>query len=325
MRRRAFITLLGSAVACPLGARAQAPTKIRTIGFLGTDTASNSVPWLDGLRAGLREFGYFEGKEIVFEFRYAEGKYQRLAQLAAELVDRKIDVLVTHSTPGGRAAKNATTAVPIVNASSGDMVASGLVASLSRPGGNMTGVTFFNPELCAKRLELLKEAFPRIRTIAVLFNPNNPITNANLEATDLAAKALNIELRQFEAGNPSDLESAFIAMASSGVDAVAVLEDPMLIVNAAAIGELALKQRLPSIGFKEIAEGGGLMSYGVNFPLMFRQSARLIDKIFKGSKPSDIPVERVTKFELVINSRTAKAIGLEIPPTLLARADEVIE
>ncbi len=266
MRRREFITLLGGAAAAwPFAARAQQPTNIRLIGFLGTDTESNSVPWVDGLRAGLREFGYFEGKEIVFEFRYAEGRYERLAQLAAELVDRKFDVLVTHSTPGGRAVRNATTVIPIVNASSGDMVASGLVTSLSRPGGNMTGVTFFNPELCAKRLEVLKEVLPQIKTVAALLNPNNSISSANLEATDLAAKALNIELKQFEARDPSDFGSTFTAMANSRVDAVAVLEDPMLIVNAGTIGQLALKQRLPSIGFKEIAQGGGLMSYGVNF------------------------------------------------------------
>jgi putative ABC transport system substrate-binding protein len=205
------------------------------------------------------------------------------------------------------------------------MVASGLVTSLSRPGGNMTGVTFFNPELCAKRLELLKEVFPQIKTVAVLFNPNNSISHENLQATYFAAKALNIELKQFRARDPADLEITFTAMANSRVDAAAVLEDPMLIVNAGTIGQLILKQRLPSIGFKEIAQGGGLMSYGVNFPDMFRQSARLIDKIFKGSKPSDIPVERVTKFELVINLKTARALGLAVPDTLLTRADEVIE
>jgi putative tryptophan/tyrosine transport system substrate-binding protein len=325
LNRREFITLLGSAAAAwPLAARAQQPTNVHLIGFLGTDTASNSVPWVDGLRAGLREFGYFEGKQIVFEFRYAEGRYERLDQLAAELLARKIDVLVTHSTPGGWAAKNATTVIPIVNASSGDMVASGLVTSLSRPC-NMTGVTFFNPELCAKRLELLKEGFPQLKTVAVLFNPNNSISHENLQATDFAAKALNIELKQFIARDPADLEITFTAMANSRVDAVAVLEDPMLIVNAGIIGQLTLKQRLPSIGFKEIAQGGGLMSYGVNFPDMFRQAARLIDKIFKGSKPSDIPVERVTKFELIINLQTARALGLDVPPTLIARADEVIE
>jgi ABC-type uncharacterized transport system substrate-binding protein len=326
LNRREFITLLGSAAAAwPLAARAQQPTNVHLIGFLGTDTASNSVPWVDGLRAGLREFGYFEGKQIVFEFRYAEGRYERLDQLAAELLARKIDVLVTHSTPGGWAAKNATTVIPIVNASSGDMVASGLVTSLSRPGGNMTGVTFFNPELCAKRLELLKEGFPQLKTVAVLFNPNNSISHKNLQATDFAAKALNIELKQFIARDPADLQITFTAMANSRVDAVAVLEDPMLIVNAGIIGQLTLKQRLPSIGFKEIAQRGGLMSYGVNFPDMFRQSARLIDKIFKGPKPSDIPVERVIKFELIINLQTARALGLDVPATLLARADEVIE
>jgi putative tryptophan/tyrosine transport system substrate-binding protein len=325
MRRRVFITLLGGAAAWPLVARAQQPANIRLIGFLGTDTASNSAPWVEGLRAGLREFGYFEGREVAFEFRFADGQYERLARLAAELVGRKIDVLVTHGTPGGRAAKNATTAIPIVNASSGDPVASGLVASLSRPGGNMTGVAFFNPELCAKRLELLKDVFPEIRVVAVLSNPSNPMSDLNLQATEHASKALNIELKQFRARDPSEFESTFIAMSNSHVGALAILEDPMLIVNAGAIGRLALKQGLPSIGFKEIAEGGGLISYGVNFPEMFRQSARLIDKIFRGSKPSDIPVEQVTKFELVINLKTAKALGLTVPPTLLARADEVIE
>jgi putative ABC transport system substrate-binding protein len=261
----------------------------------------------------------------VLEFRYADGKYERLAHLAAELLEHKIDVLVTYGTPGGRAAKNATTTVPIVISSSGDPVASGLVASLSRPGGNITGVAFFYPELVAKRLELLKEIFPRIRTVAVLLNPNNPISHPGFQATELAAKALNIELKQFGVRNPSEFESAFIDMASSSVEAVAVLDDAMLIVNAGTIGQLALKERLPSIGFKEIAEGGGLISYAVDFPDMFRQSAHLIDKIFRGSSPSDIPVEQVTKFDFVINLKSAKALAVEISPMILVRATEVIE
>jgi putative ABC transport system substrate-binding protein len=324
--RREFITLLGGAAAAwTIRAHAEQPTKIRIIGFLGMETEAGSAPWVDGLRAGLRELGYFEGKEIAFEFRYADGKYERLAQLAAELLERKIDVLVTYGTPGGRAAKNATTAVPIVISSSGDPVASGLVASLSRPGGNITGVAFFNPELSAKRLEFLKEAFPQIKAVAVLLNPNNSISIPNFEATKLAAKALDVELRQFGVRGPSEFESAFIAMANSQVEAVAVLDDAMLIVNAGTIAQLATKQRLPSIGFKEIAEGGGLMSYAVDFPDMFRQSARLIDKIFKGSKPNDIPVEQVTKFELVINLKTANALGVRISPIILARAHKVIE
>jgi ABC-type uncharacterized transport system substrate-binding protein len=186
-------------------------------------------------------------------------------------------------------------------------------------------VAFFNPELCAKRLELLKEVFPQIRTVAVLLNPINPMSDLNLQATESAAKALDIELKQFGVRDPSDLESAFIAMANSRIEGVAVLEDPMLIVKAGVIGQQALKQRLPSIGFKEVAEGGGLMAYGVNFPDMFRQSARLIDKIFKGSRPSDLPVERVTKFEFVANLKTAKAIGVTLPTSILLRADEVIE
>jgi putative ABC transport system substrate-binding protein len=325
MRRREFITLLGGAAAWPLVARAQAPANIRIIGFLGMETKAGSAPWVDGLRVGLRELGYREDQEIAFEFRYADGKYERLAQLATELLERKIDVLVTYGTPGGRAAKNATAAVPIVISSSGDPVASGLVASLSRPGGNITGVAFFNPELAAKRLELLKEVFPQIRAVAVLLNPNNPISQPNFQATDLVARALDIELKQFEVRGPGEFESAFIAMASRHVEAVAVLDDAMLIVNAGTIGQLALNYRLPSIGFKEIAERGGLMSYAVDFPDMFRQSARLIDKIFRGSKPSDIPVEQVTKFELVINLKTANALAVKISPMILARADKVIE
>jgi putative ABC transport system substrate-binding protein len=295
------------------------------IGFLGTDTEAHSVPWVDGLRAGLRDFGYVEGRNITFEFRYADGKYERLPQLAAELVDRKIDVLVTHGTPGGLAAKNATTTIPIVNSSSGDPVAAGLVGSLSRPGGNMTGVAFYNPEICAKRLEFLKEVFPKIKLVAILLNPKNPIINLQLQATQATANALNIELKEFQVSDPSGFESAFNAMANSRIDAIAVFEDPMLIVNAGAIGALALKHRLPLIGFKEIAEGGGLVSYGVNFPDMFRQSARLIDKILKGWKPSDIPVEQVTRFELMINLQTARSLNIDLPVTLLARADEVIE
>ena len=325
LKRREFITLLGGAAAWPLGAQAQPTTNIRLIGFLGMETEAGSAPWVDGLRAGLRDLGYFEGKDIVFEFRYADGKYERLAQLAAELLERKIDVLVTYGTPGGRAAKNATTTVPIVNSSSGDPVAAGLVTSLSRPGRNITGVAFFNPELSAKRLELLKEVIPDIRDVAVLLNPNNPLSSLNFKATELAAKALNIELQPFGVGSPSEFESAFVAMANSHVNAVAVLDDAMLIVNAGTIGQLASRHRLPSIGFKEIAQGGGLMSFAVDFPDMFRQSARLIDKIFRGAKPSDIPVEQVTKFKLVINLKTAKTLGLILPDRLLARADEVIE
>jgi putative ABC transport system substrate-binding protein len=326
LNRRDFITLIGGASAVwPLAVHAEQPERMHTIGFLGMETEVGSAPWVNGLRVGLHELGYFEGKNIVIEFRYADGKYERLAQLASQLLERKIDVLVTYGTPGGLAAKTATTAVPIVISSSGDPVASGLVASLSRPGGNITGVAFFFPELAAKRLEVLKEVFPQIRAVAVLLNPNNPISRPGFQATDLAAKALNIELKQFEARGPNEFERAFIAMANSHVEAVAVLDDAMLIVNAGTIGQLASKQRLPSIGFKEIAEGGGLMSYAVNFPDMFRQSARLIDKIFRGSQPSDIPVEQVTTFDFVINLKTARALGIDISPMMLVRATEVIE
>jgi putative tryptophan/tyrosine transport system substrate-binding protein len=327
MRRRDFIKVVtGSAAVWPLNVRAQQfDERKRTIGFLAIDSEAGSAKYLDALRAGLHELGYLEGKNIAFEFRYADGKYERLAQLAAELLDYKIDVLVTYSTPGGLAAKNATSTVPIVDSSSGDPVAAGLVASLSRPGGNLTGVAFFQPELVAKRLELLKQILPGIRAVAVLFNSNNPISILTVASSKTAARALNIELKEFGVHSPAEFEDTFIAMASSHVEAVAVLDDPILIVNGETIGQLASKQRLPSIGFNEIAEGGGLVSYSVDFASMFRQSARLIDKILRGEQPRDIPVEQVTTFDLVINLKTAKELAVDISPTMLVRATKVIE
>jgi putative ABC transport system substrate-binding protein len=326
MRRREFITLLGgAAVAWPLAARAQQPAKVPRIGFLGPASASDTAGWVDALRAGLHDLGYQQGKNIVFEFRWAEGNDDRLPELAAELVRLNIDVLVTYGTPGTRAAKEATTTIPIVMAVSGDAVATGLIFSLARPGANITGSTIFNPELCAKRLELLKEALPRTRRVAILLNPDNPVSGPNLQAAQLTAASLRLELQPFEARGPDELASGFSAMAGKLVDAITIFEDAIFFANTKSIADNALALRLPSIGYLDLADAGGLMAYGVNLTEGFRRAAVFVDKIVKGAKPSELPVEQPTRFKLVLNLKSAKVLGLEFPPTLLARADEVIE
>jgi ABC-type uncharacterized transport system substrate-binding protein len=227
--------------------------------------------------------------------------------------------------PATRAAKQATTSVPIIMAISGDAIATGLILSLNRPGGNITGSTFFNPELCAKRLELIKEAVPPIIRVGVLLNPDNPIHLPCLQEMERTANSINLELEPFQVRSPTEFESAFLAWDAKHVNAVTVIEDAMLIVNSKAIVELVTKRRLPAIGFKEIAEGGGLMAYGVDFAKPFYRAAYFVDKILNGANPNDLPVEQATKFDLVLNLGAAKIVGLDIPPTLLARADEVIE
>jgi ABC-type uncharacterized transport system substrate-binding protein len=325
IRRREFITLLGgSAVAWPLAAHGQ-QSKVFRIGFLGPASASATAPWVDALRAGLRDLGYREGKNVRFEFRWAEGNDDRLPDLAADLIHLDVDVLVTYGTPGTRAARQATTAIPIVMAVSGDAVATGLIVSLARPGANITGSTIFNPELCAKRLELLKEALPRTRRVAILLNPDNPVSGPNFQAAELTARSLGLELQQFEVRASNEIKSAFSEMASTPIDAVSIFEDAVLFANTRSIADHASAQRLPSIGYLDLAEAGGLIAYGVNFPDIFRHAAVFVDKILRGATPSQLPVEQPTKFKLVLNLKTAKALGLEVPPMLLARADEVIE
>jgi putative ABC transport system substrate-binding protein len=232
---------------------------------------------------------------------------------------------VTHATPGTRAAKAATTTIPIVIASAGDVVALGLVASLARPGGNITGMTALVPEVTAKRLELLKDAFPRTRQVAVLLNPDNPAAIPVLRAMEATAKSLKLELQQFVVQRSGDLDSAFAAMAKRRVDAVAFGDDPVFVANAGAIAKLAAKTRLPSVGPIELADAGGLMAYGANRLETFRRAAYFVDRILKGAKPADLPVEQATRFETVLNQKTAKALGLQFPQAVLARADRVIE
>jgi putative ABC transport system substrate-binding protein len=312
-------------LAAPVPSSGQQPAKVYRIGFLGAASASAYAPKVGAFQQGLRGLGYEEGKNLVIEFRWAEGHYDRLPALAAELVGLPVDLLVTHGTPGTRAAKGATTAIPIVMAAIGDAVATGLVASLARPGGNITGSTFFSPETNAKGLERLKEAVPRIRRVAVLANPDNPQAGPALRAMALTATSLKVALLQFEARGPSEFESAFTAMARGRVDALAILDDGMLIANAGGLAALAAQRRLPSVGFKEFAQADGLMGYGVDLPELFRRAAVFVDKILKGARPADLPVERATRFELLINLKTAKVLGLTIPQSLLSRADEVIQ
>jgi putative ABC transport system substrate-binding protein len=280
---------------------------------------------IDALRAGLRELGYVEGKNIAIEYRWAEGKYDRLPQLATELVQLKVEVIVTHGTPGTRAAKQATSTIPIVMAVSGDAVLTGLVASMARPGGNVTGSTFFSPEITAKRLELLKETLPGLSQVAVVVNPGNPLASTHLKGTAPVAKSLKVGLHSVEARSPAEFESAFGAMATKQVDGVVVTDDTILVANAKALADLALKRRMPLIGGAEFAEAGGLIAFGANIPAMYGHAAVLVGKILKGAKPADLPIEQATKFEFVVNLKTASALKLKIPQSILVRANRVIE
>jgi ABC-type uncharacterized transport system substrate-binding protein len=329
MKRREFITLLGGAAAAasaiwPFSAHAQ-QAKVARIGFLGLVSPSSLAPRVAALRAGLRDLGWIEGRNILIEFRWADGNYERLPALAEELVRLNVDVLVTHGAAGALAAKNATSTVPIVITAVGDMLALGLVSSLARPGGNITGSSLFVAEHTAKRLELIKEAVPSLTRVAVLLNPANASTQIVLSETEATAKASNVELRAFEARQPSDFERVFAAMADQQVGALVVHEDTMLNANANALAVFSAARRLPSCGFPEFVRSGGLLAYGINFADMDYRAAAFIDKILKGAKPGDLPVERSTKFNLLVNLQTAKALGITLPTSILLRADEVIE
>jgi len=319
------MALAAVAFGAPLAAFAQQKGKVWRIGFLGTVSASGFgfAGRIEALRAGLRELGYVEGKNLVIEFRWAEDKYDRLPELAAELVRLKVDVIVTHGT-GTAAAKSVTTTLPIVMALSGDPVATGLVASLARPGGNVTGMTGINPEVAAKRLELLRDAFPRTRNVAVLLHPDSA-DGRTFPAMEATAASLKLELHQFEVRGPGDIDSAFAAMAKRRVDAVVTIDGGFITANSGAIANLAAKMRLPSVGLSEFAEAGGLMAYGPNRREMFRRAAYFVDRILKGAKPADLPVEQPTRFETVLNLKTARALGIQFPQAVLARADRVIE
>jgi putative ABC transport system substrate-binding protein len=333
MRRREFIALLGGAAAGasrPLAARAQQPGKVARIGYLSPGYAFAQGEMLardEPFRQGLRELGYVEGNNIVIEYRFAEGRFDRLADLAAELVRLKVDVIVAVVTQASLAARDATKMIPIVMMGVSDPVGSGLVESLPRPGANITGTSSMTSEVVGKSLEILKEAVPKLARVAVLWNPANAVFQEQmLRETEAAAGVLGVQIQAFGVQGPNEFDTAFAAIANERVDALVVLADPILALHKTRIVDFAEKSRLPAIyGIKDFAAAGGLMSYGPYMEGQFRRAATYVDKILKGARPSDLPVEQPTKFELVINLKTAKALGLTFPLPLLGRADEVIE
>jgi len=330
IRRREFITLLGGAAAAwPLAAGAQQPSStVRRIGFLSPGVARTMAVrgLVEAFRQGLKEYGWVEGQNISVEYRFAEGKEEALAGIAAALVQSRLDVIVADGTAAIQAAKNVTQTVPIVMAVSNDPVGTGLVASLNRPGGNITGLSILTGELVSKWLQLLTEIVPGLARVAVLSNPLNPSSAPLLEQTKAAAQSLGVEIHVAEVQGPDRFESAFAAIKAARAGALIVLPDGMLYSQHPRIVTFSAASHLPALfGQKEVVEAGGLIAYGPNIPASFRRSAAYVDKILQGAKPADLPVEQPTIFELVVNLETARAIGLTIPASILLRADEVIE
>ena len=328
MDRRTFLLGSVAALAAPLAAEGQPAASLPRIGFLSTTSLSDPfvARFLLAFRQGLRDLGYVEGQNIAIEFRWAEGQYDRLPGLAAELVRLKVNVIVAASPPAIQAAKQATETIPIVMGAVADPVATGFVASLPRPGGNITGLSLMHSDLVGKQLELLKEVLPKVSRVALLGNPANPNYASLVRHGQDAARALDIRLQPLEARNSSEIDSAFAAITMERAGAVIVLADGVLVNNRTRIADHAVRRRLPTVfGLSEFAEAGGLLTYGPSLANVFRQAATYVDKILKGAKPADLPIEQSTKFDLLINLKTAKALGLTIPPSLLARADHIIE
>ena len=318
----AVVVLLGIA---PLTTVAQPAGKVWRIGFLGSTSPKSHGSFVAAFREGLRERGYVEGKHVTIEYRWAENQYDRLPALAADLVRLNVDVILTHGSPGARAAKAATTTIPIIVAIVGDAVTTGLVESYARPGANLTGSSFSFPELNAKRIEMLKEALPSVKRVAVLMNATNVGNVVTFEAMARTARSVDLSVVQVFAKSAEDLEGAFTQMTKAHADAVAVYEDALFLAQAQHLAELAERRRLPSVGFRELADAGGLLAFGVNFPDVWRRAAHFADRIFKGAKPGELPMEQPAKFDTVVNLRTARALKLTIPPKVLLRADRVIE
>ncbi len=328
MDRRTFLFVFSlGALSAPLAAEAQPTGKVYRIGYLAPGSATVSQLPVEAFREGLRELGLVEGQNIVIDYRFAEGRFDRLPDLAAELVRLKVDVIMAGPTPLAVAAKNATGTIPIVVAGVGDPVELGLIASLARPGGNVTGLSFsVGMDIFGKGLELLREAVPKFRRVAILSNPGNPSHALAITNVKGAAGSFGVQLQLLEAREPNQFDGAFAAMAKERVDALLVVADGMFILHRARLADLAAKNRVPSMhGVRENVEAGGLMSYGPSTVAAWRRAAFFVDRILKGAKPADLPVEQPTKFELVINLKTAKTLGLDMPASLLARADEVIE
>jgi putative ABC transport system substrate-binding protein len=326
IKRREFITLLGGApLAWPRAARAEQPGKLPTIGFLGANTPSAQSQWTAAFVQRLRELGWIDGRTIAIEYRWGEGRSDRLTDIAAEFVRLKVDVIVTHSAEPILAVKQATSVIPIVFAGAGDPVGSGLVASLARPGGNVTGLSLQFTDLAGKRLELLREVVPGLRRLAIMANVGAPSAVLEMRGAQAAARTLGLDAATSEIRRAEDIAPAVEAL-KGRADALYVCTDPLVTTNRTRINTLALGERLPTMhAFREHVEAGGLMSYGANFPDLFRRAAEYVDKILRGAKPAEIPVEQPTKFELILNLTTAKALGLTIPEAFLLRADEVIE
>jgi putative tryptophan/tyrosine transport system substrate-binding protein len=325
LRRRDFIALAG-AVAVPVGARAQQQTtKIYHIGYLSMGTAAPRLQRT--FQQGLRDLGWIEGQNYVIDYRFAEGRYDALPRLADELVRLKVDAIVASPTPAALAAKHATATLPIVGIGLDNPIENGLVAGLARPGGNVTGLSYgVGPEIFGKDIELLRALLPELRRVAVLSNSAGPNHAPMISNVRSAARTLGVELLLLDAAKPDEFDGAFAAMAKERVEALFVFGDPMFNVHRVRLADLAVRHRLPAMYTnRPHVEAGGLMCYGPNFSDLWRRAAAYVDKILKGARPADLPVEQPTKFELVINLKTAKALGLEIPATLLIRADEVIE
>jgi putative ABC transport system substrate-binding protein len=325
VRRREFITLLGGAASWPLAARAQQSGRLPTIGFLGATTPTALLQWSTAFVQRLRELGWIEGRNVAIEYRWAEGRAERFTDIAAEFARLKVDVIFTYSTPAVLAAKQATSVIPIVFATASDPVGTGLVANLARPGGNVTGLSNQTGELAAKRVGLLREVVPHLSRLAILANTANPAAVDEMQQARAAGQALGLDVEAVEIRRAEDIAPAVDALRAR-VEALYVVTEPLVNTHRVRINTLALGARLPTMhAFRDYVESAGLMSYGPNIPDAFRRAAELVDKILRGAKPGDIPVEQPTRFDLVINLTTAKVLGLEIPPTLLARADEVIE
>jgi putative tryptophan/tyrosine transport system substrate-binding protein len=326
MRRRDFIALAGGAAAWPFAGLAQPTASVRRIGLLSPFSPIDTVLWNRAFLRGLSDLGWAEGKNVIIEYRYAEGMRDRLPGLVADLVRLKVDVIVTAVTADTLAAKNATKEIPIVMAAAGDPVATGIVRSLAQPGGNITGLSQMTPDLTGKRLELLKEIDPKISSVAVLFDPENPISILDLKETQLAGQKLRVEVIPLEVRSSRDLDKALDQAAGSGIGALTITAGPVFVENLKPIADFATRHLLPScFHLREFAAAGGLLSYGVDRSDLFRRAAMYVDKILKGASPASLPIEQPTKFELVINLTTAKVLGLDVPLQLQQRADEVIE
>jgi putative tryptophan/tyrosine transport system substrate-binding protein len=325
MRRREFITLLGGAAACPFGVRAQQITKLPTIGFMGSATPSVYTQWVNAFVERLREHDWTEGRTVAIEYRWAEGSYERAAEIAAEFVRMKVDVIVTSSTPNTLATKKATSEIPIIFASAGDPVGGGLVASLARPGGNVTGLSIQAAETSGKRIELLREALHPLSRLAIMGNGDNSAVVVEMRETQAAAEKLGLNATTFEIRRSEDIGVTFEKIRGH-FDALFVPAEPLANTNRKRISSFALAMHMPTLfGSSEYVEAGGLMSYGPNFPDLYRRAADFVDKILRGAKPADMPVEQPTKFDLVVNLTTAEVLGLSLPTTFLARADQLIE